>query len=210
MPKGSRLLDKELYDVLKPLGFKKIPKTRHYIRLIGEGIFQMTGWDAHPRSHQMILFSISSVYKYNAFELPLMCNRGFIMPPYGVDDYCNTFLGTNMLFGTKDENEEFDLFLKYVIPYMSDCDTLRKVYDHSRIMIFQKNKYNFAQELNLSLYLREFDEAELYIEKGLEYLIETRERKVNDFEKIKDAILSSSYSEELKTELISFLKRLKR
>ena len=113
MAQKSRELDSQLKELLTPIGFKKVPKTRYFIRMCGDGAFQGVFWNHEPRyTAQNLMIWINSIFsdpdhlfrKYLSWR-----NAAIMLSPINCSEYIylkktNTFRrGESVIFPKKNK-----------------------------------------------------------------------------------------------------------
>ena len=183
MAQKSRDLDRQLAEILTPLGFKKVPKTRYFIRLCGDGVLQGVRWYHEPRYiGQALEIWINSVYtdpddlfrNYLSWhDLGMMlcsieCTSNF----YGENEFIPT-----RKYRDCTEEEQLVYLEEQVLPRFERWQTPEDVF-HARQGAqmataegypLHEPWYHFGRELNLALYLNLPDEVEKYLNKPIAF-----------------------------------------
>lgn len=174
----SRELDKKLAELVTPLGFKRIPKTRHFIRLCGDGVFQGAFWYWEPRYQAQDLNCwIESVWREPEWLFgPYLSNRnhavmlvptGCSMYEYAGDEYIPVRIHTD-----PSEEDQLSAFREKIIPRFERWLRPEDVYLAHRGSEMatiaghplHKPRYWYGRDYTLALLLNEPEEAEKYLE----------------------------------------------
>ena len=178
MAQKSRELDKKLAEILVPLGFQKIPKTRQFIRLCGDGVFQGVYWYHEPRYHcQELEFWIESAWREpNMLFRPYLTSREYAIMimsmgcarfEYGDAEYIPVRIYTD-----SDEEAQLKQLSERILPRFERWKTPRDVFlahrggdmaapeGHQPLPI----RYLFGRDYTLCLLLNMQDEAKKYLD----------------------------------------------
>ena len=182
MAQKSRDLDKRLAQILVPLGFKRIPKTRNFIRLCGDGVFQGFYWYHEPRYHfQELNCWIESVWREpDKLFRPYLMYKGpavMISPigcaeyEYREDEYIPVRVHAN-----PSEEVQIKMFLERILPRFERWKRPEDVYLAHRGEEMatiaghplHQPRYWYGRDYTLALLLDKQGEANKYLEAQFE------------------------------------------
>lgn len=183
MAQKSRDLDRQLAEIITPLGFKRIPKTRYFIRLCGDGVLQGIHWYHEPRyTAQELAIWIDSIYadpdylfrpylSWHDFAM-MLCPISCAAEIYGDNEYIPV-----RVFCEYTEEEQLEYFRKQVLPRLERWKTEEDVFRarHGGEIAAAEGyplfspRYSWGRGLNLAMYLNLPDEAEKYLNEPIAF-----------------------------------------
>ena len=186
MAQKSRDLNRQLSEIITPLGFKRIPKTRYFIRLCGDGVLQGVHWYHEPRyTAQTLEIWINSIFadpddlfrhylSWYDFEM-MLCSISSATNEYKENEFIPTM---RRIFGLElSEEEQLEYFKQQVLPRFERWKTQEDVF-HARQggemataegYPLHSPRYSMGRDLNLAMYLDFPDEVEKYLDEPIAF-----------------------------------------
>ena len=186
MAQKSRELDRQLAEIIVPLGFKKIPKTRYFIRLCGDGVLQGVHWYHEPRyTAQALEVWINSIYAdpdglFRSYLSWYDSEMMFFSVSCAAEIYTENEYIPIRRFCNFTEEEQLAYFQQQVLPRFERWQTPKEVFcarqgsemaSGEGLPLFLP-RYHLGRDLNLAMYLNLPEEVEKYLDGPIAFLLE--------------------------------------
>ena len=178
MAQKDKEMDRQLAEIIVPMGFKKISKTRYFIRLCGDGVLQGVRWYHDPRyAAQALEVWINSIYAdpdglFRPYLSWCGCEMMHCSVNCATDRYTENEYVPMRRFCDFTEEEQLAYFQQHVLPRFDRWQTPKEVfYARQGADIAAGGGYSWTlpwyddgRDLNLAMYLNLPEEVEKYLD----------------------------------------------